>query len=134
MRHDRLKTPPQEGERGIEALSRGESKRGCERRPERPEDSQYSPLRTPVTSNHQYLRKLSLSSSWHPVRGDCVARDLRPRSELVTMSREVEGDVEFAPVLGVGRWAAIGKPPRGRKLRGPQDVRHVGHDTTTLLR
>jgi len=30
-------------------------------------------------------------------------RELRPHSELVTMSCKVESEVEFAPVLGVGR-------------------------------
>jgi len=94
----------------------GRSKRGHERRLEecwswRQLSAQrhlrhpnvYTPFRIPVTPNHQYLPKLLLFSSRDQVREDRVVRELRPCSELMTMPRKVESEVEFAPVLGVGR-------------------------------
>lgn len=62
-------------------------------------------FRIPVTSNHnQYLPNLFLSSSWGKVREDYVVRELRPYSELVIMTGMMENEVEFTPVLCVGRW------------------------------
>jgi len=46
------------------------------------------------------IPKLFLFSSLDQVSEGCVVRELRPCSELVTMSRKVENEVEFAQVLG----------------------------------
>jgi len=61
----------------------------------------HAPFTTPITSIHQYLPQLFLSSSRDQVSR--VSGELRPCSELVMMS--VSG-VEFALVLGVGKWRA----------------------------
>jgi len=70
----------------------------------------YAPFTTPVTSNHQYA---SIPSQVVPVlvpRGQRpsergVAREFGPCSELM-MSDKLESEVEFALVLGVGKWRA----------------------------
>jgi len=46
------------------------------------------------------IPKLFLFSSLDQVSEGCVVRELRPCSELVTMSRKVESEVELARVLG----------------------------------
>jgi len=112
----------------------GRSKRGHERRLEecwswRQLSAQrhlrhpnvHRPLRIPVTPNYQYLPKLLLSSSRDQVREDRVVRELQPCSELVTMPCKVESEVEFAPVLGVGRSPQVmyWESTRGRMPRGP---------------
>src|SRR6266581_5690755 len=64
-------------------------------------------LQTPVTSNHQYA---SIPSQLVPVlvprpSEGGVAREFGPCSELM-MSDKLESEVEFALVLGVGKWRA----------------------------
>jgi len=59
--------------------------------------------------------KLSIPSQVVPVLvprprvGDCVGRELRPCSELVTVSRKMESEVEFVP-LRCSEVAATGRP------------------------
>jgi len=76
----------------------------------------HAPFRTHVTSNHQYIPKLFLSSSLNQVSEDYVVRELQPCSELVTMSHKVESD-EFALVLG--GVACLRPEDQQRTLREP---------------